>query len=192
MEDIGDDARISHDARAAFASVFEALASGDEIAAVRRVIDRKPGPPCPARRTSGASHLFFEADPEGFAQLLRDHLAHVDDVAGKNGGTGMTPHTPLVTLRPYCDADADALSAIYRAAVRSTGARDYTPAQVEAWAALTPPAASYRRRAADGRLVWIAADSDDHALAYADLEPQGAAIQPTARFKPCHPTNGTR
>ena len=60
--------------------------------------------------------------------------------------------TSDLTVRPYQSSDAAALSALYEASVRSLGARDYAPAQIEAWAALAPSPAELDRRMADGRI----------------------------------------
>ncbi len=86
--------------------------------------------------------------------------------------TGSTAQPGPVMLRPFRDTDANALPAIYREAVRIAGARDYGPGQVEAWAGLVPDAEAYRRRACDGRVVWVAS-LDDRPVAYADLESNG-------------------
>ena len=58
--------------------------------------------------------------------------------------------TDDLSVRPYQSSDAAALSALYEASVRSLGARDYAPAQIEAWAALAPSPADLDRRMAAG------------------------------------------
>ena len=79
----------------------------------------------------------------------------------------------LFTIRPFQDADAASMPAIFRGAVEVLGARHYAPEQVRAWAALAPPSDAFLERATDGRSVWIAADADGQASAYADLRTDG-------------------
>ena len=86
----------------------------------------------------------------------------------------MTADQPdgAIRLRPYRGADAAALTDIFVRAATITGARAYTPAQVAAWARGASPRWT-RRRCADGRLVLVAADGADRAVAFADLEASG-------------------
>jgi putative acetyltransferase len=76
-------------------------------------------------------------------------------------------------IRPFRPGDAPALALIYHAAVHEIGALHYSPAQVEAWAPEVPDPDGFVRRAADGRVLLVAADEDDEPLAYGDLEPDG-------------------
>jgi len=59
-------------------------------------------------------------------------------------------------VRPATPADAPALSALYDASVRGLGARDYSEAQIAAWASLTPSAESLAARMDDGRMRLVA------------------------------------
>ena len=43
-----------------------------------------------------------------------------------------------LSIRPYQPSDAAALSALYGASVRALGVRDYSPAQIQAWASQAP------------------------------------------------------
>ena len=79
----------------------------------------------------------------------------------------------LFTIRPFRDADAGTMPTIFRRVLEVLGARHYTPEQVRAWAALAPPSDAFLERARNGRSVWIAADADGQASAYADLRPDG-------------------
>ncbi len=76
-----------------------------------------------------------------------------------------------LSIRPYQPADAPALSALYDASVRTLGARDYSPAQIEAWASLAPSPEALDGRMADGRtrLVAIA----DGVAGFIDVETDG-------------------
>jgi putative acetyltransferase len=78
-----------------------------------------------------------------------------------------------VHIRLYAPSDAAALAAIFFAAVRVAGARDYSRAQVEAWAPAIAATENVLARAGDGRLTAIAVDKDDTPLAYIDLEADG-------------------
>ena len=79
--------------------------------------------------------------------------------------------TSDLTVRPYQSSDAAALSALYEASVRSLGARDYAPAQIEAWAALAPSPADLDRRMADGRTRLVAVTED--IAGFIDVEADG-------------------
>jgi uncharacterized protein YhfF/GNAT superfamily N-acetyltransferase len=80
-----------------------------------------------------------------------------------------------LTLRCFRPGDEAHLPDIYRAAVTALGARDYSAAQVAAWAGLAPSPAVWRQRAEDGRccIVGVDAACPDRVVAYADIEPDG-------------------
>lgn len=85
----------------------------------------------------------------------------------------MRPH-PVSAIRPYRDSDAAALAAVFERAVRGIAARDYSPAQIEAWIGPEPRADRFRARMADGRRCWVALDDDDgRVTAFVDLEADG-------------------
>lgn len=77
------------------------------------------------------------------------------------------------SIRLYRDSDAEQLSQIALAAITAIGSHAYTPEQVRAWSGRHGGAQMYRRRAAEGHIIFVAADSDDVAVAYALLEPDG-------------------
>lgn len=77
------------------------------------------------------------------------------------------------TIRPARPADADAMTALYRASVEAVGSRDYSAEQVRVWAALAPSPDRWRAMMADGRLVLAAVDAGDRLLAFGDLEADG-------------------
>jgi putative acetyltransferase len=79
--------------------------------------------------------------------------------------------TDDLSIRPYQSSDAAALSALYEAAVRTLGARDYSPAQIDAWASLTPSADDLDRRMADDRTRLVAVAGD--IAGFIDLEADG-------------------
>jgi putative acetyltransferase len=76
-------------------------------------------------------------------------------------------------VRLYRDEDARALAALFHAAVHEIAALHYSPAQLRAWSPEPPDPERVRARAADGRLVLVAADEEDKPLAYGDLEGDG-------------------
>ena len=76
-------------------------------------------------------------------------------------------------VRQYRRADAACIAAIFFHSVREAALRDYSAAQVEAWAPEMPDAGRFDARARDGRLVLVAVDENDAPIAYGDLEPTG-------------------
>lgn len=76
-----------------------------------------------------------------------------------------------LSIRPYQPSDATGLSALYEASVRALGARDYSAAQVEAWASLTPSAESLADRMTDGRIRLVA--HTDELAGFIDIEADG-------------------
>src|SRR4051812_44305117 len=78
-----------------------------------------------------------------------------------------------MNVRPFKPDDAEALVALFHAAVHEVGRLYYSQAQVDAWAPEVPDPERFRARAADGRTVLVAVDDDDTPLAYGDLEEEG-------------------
>ena len=78
-----------------------------------------------------------------------------------------------MTIRTFRDADAEAMSSLYRRTVKAIGSRDYNPAQVAVWARLAPTPDRLREYAADGRTTLVAVDDADAPLAFGDLEADG-------------------
>ncbi|MHA7818251.1 MAG: GNAT family N-acetyltransferase [Erythrobacter sp.] len=76
-------------------------------------------------------------------------------------------------IRPFQESDAEALSALTLATIRSIGARRYSPTQIDAWAARHPGPQRFLDRHAQGHLIFVAAAADDTAVAYALLERDG-------------------
>lgn len=79
--------------------------------------------------------------------------------------------TDALSIRPWEPSDATALSALYEASVRALGARDYDPAQVDAWASLTPSAEALDRRMSDGRTRLVGVMGD--IAGFIDVEANG-------------------
>jgi putative acetyltransferase len=76
-----------------------------------------------------------------------------------------------VTIRPYRPADVDVLIALFRAAVRQVASRDYSPAQVQAWAPDVIDRAPWLERRAS-RPTFVA-EIDGRIAGFSDLEPDG-------------------
>jgi putative acetyltransferase len=78
-----------------------------------------------------------------------------------------------VTIRGYEQRDAADLAEVFFRSVRQVAISDYTPAQVGAWAPERRTPQWSHQWASDGRLVLLAADASDRAVAFIDLEPDG-------------------
>ena len=78
-----------------------------------------------------------------------------------------------VAIRMYRAGDAAAIADLYRRSVEGIGPRDYTHAQVAAWASLTPDVSRIEKLATDGRETFIAADEADVPAGLIDLEADG-------------------
>ena len=76
-------------------------------------------------------------------------------------------------IRLCQDGDAEALAGVFERAVRVIGARDYSPAQIEAWIGHEPRAERFRSSMADGRRCWVAVDGEGQVTAFVDLEADG-------------------
>ncbi len=78
-----------------------------------------------------------------------------------------------VTLRPYAEADADALALIYRKGVERLAPRAYRPEQVAAWLSITPQPADLHRIYTDGRHAIVATGPNGAPIGFADLAANG-------------------
>jgi putative acetyltransferase len=76
-----------------------------------------------------------------------------------------------LSIRPYRSSDADALTTLYEISLRSLGRRDYSAAQIEAWASLTPTAKILDQRMSDGRTRLVALLDD--IVGFIDIERDG-------------------
>lgn len=74
-----------------------------------------------------------------------------------------------IAIRRYRPADLDAVIAIFVGAIREVAARDYTPAQIEAWARVDRGRWERRRLS---RPTWVAVIGKT-IVGFADLEPDG-------------------
>lgn len=79
----------------------------------------------------------------------------------------------MTVVRAYRSEDAEALSRLYVASVRGLGVRDYSPAQIDAWAGLAPSAERLQALMADGRVRRVVIDEVGRPLAFGDLQPDG-------------------
>ena len=77
------------------------------------------------------------------------------------------PHP--ITIDAYQPTDLDAVIAIFQAAIREVASRDYTAAQVDAWAQVDRERWAAAR---SSRPTWIARTGIT-AIGFADLEPDG-------------------
>lgn len=78
----------------------------------------------------------------------------------------------MIRVRPFREADAETLAAIFFRAVREIGALHYSAEQAQAWAPALAAPLTYVRWAA-GRRVLVAVDQADIPLAYGDLDADG-------------------
>lgn len=78
----------------------------------------------------------------------------------------------MAVIRPFRSEDTEAVAALTTAAIRITGSRAYSPAQVEAWA-VRHSAQRMLERAAKGDVILVAVDVDDRPAAYTLLENGG-------------------
>lgn len=76
-------------------------------------------------------------------------------------------------IRKYREDDCSNVTAIFVNAVTVTGLRGYSPEQVRVWAASGASDDATRERCGDGRLVLVAVNVDDRAIAFIDLEDDG-------------------
>ena len=76
-----------------------------------------------------------------------------------------------VSIRPYTPDDLDTLIALFNGAVRRVAGRDYTPAQIAAWAPETPDRAAWAKRLL-GRPTLVA-QIEGVIAGFSDLEPDG-------------------
>ena len=77
----------------------------------------------------------------------------------------------MVTLRPYRRDDAPALLALFRDTIRRVNSRDYSPAQIAAWASNDIDTVSWFGRFT-GRYVPVAEEAG-RAVGFAELETDG-------------------
>lgn len=77
----------------------------------------------------------------------------------------------MYSLRRYRRGDAAALAEVFEAAVRGTACRDYTPAQIDAWAASAPSIAG--REEWFSRLYTVVAEQDGCPVAYGNIDDTG-------------------
>lgn len=77
----------------------------------------------------------------------------------------------MVTLRPYRPDDAPALLALFRDTIRRINSRDYSPAQVAAWASDDIDTSRWFGRFT-GRYVLVA-EQPGRVVGFAELEPNG-------------------
>lgn len=61
--------------------------------------------------------------------------------------------TPEIIYRPYRAADLPAVAQLFRETIHTVNRRDYTPAQVEAWAPAQPELARWQQKLASEEVV---------------------------------------
>lgn len=77
--------------------------------------------------------------------------------------------TSFLSLRPYRSDDLDAVIAVFLGSVRKVAAKDYSPAQIEAWAQADPDKWSVRLLA---RMAWVVS-AEQQVVGFAELEADG-------------------
>ena len=65
------------------------------------------------------------------------------------------------SIRPFSPRDAAATALMRERSIRQIGARAYSAAQIEAWAARSRDADALAIRLGDGRRAFLAVDADD-------------------------------
>ncbi len=78
---------------------------------------------------------------------------------------------PAFTVRPYRPADAEALARLFYKTVHAVCARDYTPAQLAAWAPRPPDTAAWD--ASLRRRVAFVAEAGDGPVGFGDIDGTG-------------------
>lgn len=76
-------------------------------------------------------------------------------------------------IRAYAKGDAQSVSRVFQRSVAMLGPKDYSAAQVAAWASRTPDPERFHVRLSDGRTVFVAVDESDAVLGFIDLEANG-------------------
>lgn len=76
-----------------------------------------------------------------------------------------------VQIRAYSEADLDALIDLFTGSVRRVASRDYSPAQIEAWAPVAVNREQWATRLS-GRPTFVAEAAEEIA-GFSDLEPDG-------------------
>ena len=79
--------------------------------------------------------------------------------------------SPPITIRPYGVSDATALTNLFRSSVREIASRDYTAAQIRAWAPHEIDAVQFGRRC-EAKSTWVA-ELGGRVAGFSDLEPDG-------------------
>ncbi|MGH7690032.1 MAG: GNAT family N-acetyltransferase [Gemmatimonadaceae bacterium] len=83
----------------------------------------------------------------------------------------MRNNTPAITIRPCCLEDTPRVVALFRASVMSIARRDYTEAQLRAWAPDDIDSETCARRRT-AKSTWIA-EIGAHIAGFSDLEADG-------------------
>jgi putative acetyltransferase len=78
---------------------------------------------------------------------------------------------PSIVVRPFRPGDVAVLISIFRAAVREIAVRDYTKAQILAWAPDLIDSEKFGHRCA-AKPTWVA-EADGRIAGFSDLEPDG-------------------
>jgi putative acetyltransferase len=76
-----------------------------------------------------------------------------------------------VQIRPYTPADLNVIIDLFNDSVRNVASRDYSPAQIDAWAPVAVNTSQWSERLA--RKPTFVAEYQSEAVGFSDLEPSG-------------------
>ena len=129
--------------------------------------DERGGAPCRCVPRESVPGARFHRQPRTGDRAAGDPGAPAAIVCGTSGYAGRGADG--MRIRDYQPPDLDAVIAVFIGAIREIAARDYTPAQIDAWAQVDRDAWAARRLS---RPTWVAIMRET-VVGFTDLEPDG-------------------